>query len=219
MTLLTRRLVYLLNLLACGWATNAMAIEEPAFEVTAQAEGYELRLYDPYLVAETVVEGTLSSSGSRAFRILADYIFGNNSASEKMAMTAPVEATANSSTKMAMTAPVESRQSADTPDTFVYGFVMEAKYTIDTLPMPNSPLVKIRQVNQRLVAAHRFSGRWTQARYDKHEQQLLKALMRDGLTPKGKPMLARFNGPMTPWFMRRNEIQIEVQPAAQVEAH
>lgn len=210
-------------LMACS--VDSMAIEEPAYDVVGSGDGYELRRYAPYLVAETEVEGSLSSSGRKAFRILADYIFGNNSASQKMAMTAPVESTPAEGVKMAMTAPVESRAVESVPNRFVYGFVMEDKYTLETLPAPNNAAIRIRKVEGRTVAVHRFSGRWTPAKYNKHEQLLLEALTRDGIRPTGTTMLARFNGPMTPWFMRRNEVQVpvavesDVSPASSETAH
>ena len=67
---------------------NAMAIEEPRYEVLASTDVYEVRRYDSYIIAETDVEGSYKTSGNKAFRILAGYIFGDNQASEKMAMTA-----------------------------------------------------------------------------------------------------------------------------------
>ncbi len=191
---------------------QAMAIEEPAYEVAGTGDGYELRRYEAYIVAETEVQGGFSTAGNKAFKILADYIFGNNSASQKMAMTAPVEsAQAPDGTKMAMTAPVESRPAETGPDRFVYGFVMEDQYTLATLPKPNNPAISIRKVDGRTVAVHRYSGRWTRANFEKHERVLLEALTRDGIRLTGVPMLARFNGPFTPWFFRRNEVQVSVE--------
>jgi hypothetical protein len=66
---------------------NAVAIEEPKYEVVKTYPGFELRRYAPYLVAETEVTGDFDEVGSQAFRILAGYIFGNNRAQEKMEMT------------------------------------------------------------------------------------------------------------------------------------
>jgi hypothetical protein len=64
-------------LLMLGGA-NAMAIEEPKYEVVQTFAEFELRRYAPYLVAETEVTGDFDAVGNTAFRILADYIFGNN---------------------------------------------------------------------------------------------------------------------------------------------
>ncbi|MEM9404203.1 MAG: heme-binding protein, partial [Pseudomonadota bacterium] len=138
-----------------------MATEEPAYEVLSATDDYEIRRYEPYIVAETDVEGPYKDAGNQAFGILAGYIFGKNRQSEKMAMTAPVESRqADDGVKMAMTAPVTSRPSDAAPGLFTYGFVMERKYTLDTLPEPIDPRIRIREVPAKIVAVHRFSGSW-----------------------------------------------------------
>ena len=77
---------------------------------------------------------------------------------------------------------------------------------------PLDQKVRFRQVEARFVAARRYSGRWSEANYRKHEAALLEALATDRVSTTGAPMFARYNAPFTPWFMRRNEIQIEVAP-------
>ncbi len=190
---------------------NVVAIEEPEYEVLEKRDGYEIRRYSPYIVAETVVQGGFEDVGNKAFRILAGYIFGDNSADEKMNMTAPVESRpADSSVKMNMTAPVTSERANDGSDQFAYRFVMERKYTLDTLPEPNDPRVQLRKVEARTVAVNRYSGSWSQSNYDEHEEELLTALRNDGIETVGEPTLARYNGPFTPWFLRRNEVMIDI---------
>ena len=191
---------------------NAMAIEEPRYEVLASTDDYEVRRYDSYIIAETDVEGSYKTSGSKAFRILAGYIFGDNQASEKMAMTAPVGSRpADDSVKMNMTAPVASAPSQDAADFYTYSFVMENKYSLETLPVPNDPRVRLRVVPERTVAVHRYSGSWSETNYLKHERVLLDALADDGVSTLGAPVSARYNAPFTPWFMRRNEVMIEIE--------
>ncbi len=195
-------------------ASMAHALEEPAYTVEQQTDAYELRRYDPYLVAQTTVDGSFRSAGNEAFRILAGYIFGDNVPAQKMAMTAPVVSqTAREGAKMAMTAPVLSAGTRDGENAYVYQFVMERKYTMDTLPTPVDERVTLLEVPERLVAAHRFSGTWSEKRIAEHTDELLATLRADGYTVVGEPALARYNGPMTPWFLRRNEILVEVVPA------
>ena len=88
-----------------------MALEEPSYQVVQTYPELELRRYAPYLVAETEVSGDFDEVGNQAFRILADYIFGNNRAREKMEMTAPVnqQPARGESDKIEMTAPVTQR--------------------------------------------------------------------------------------------------------------
>ena len=187
-----------------------MAIEEPRFEVLAQDGAFELRDYAPYLVAETRVEADFESAGNLAFQRLFRYISGDNTAQQKIAMTAPVTQSRSDSRgeKIQMTAPVA--QQADGTG-YRVAFIVPAKYTIDTVPKPSDPTVQIRAVPARLVAAWRYSGRWTTANYQEHEAELRREIGARDLKVTGDPILARYNPPFMPSFLRRNEVLIPVE--------
>jgi hypothetical protein len=193
---------------------NAVAIEEPKYEVVKTYPGFELRRYAPFLVAETEVTGAFDVVGSQAFRILAGYIFGNNRAQEKMEMTAPVNqrSAAGDSEKMEMTAPVTQRpKGGANADTFVLSFVMPSRYTLDTLPEPLDQRIRLREEPAKLMAVRRYTGRWTQSNYRESESLLLTAVRKAGLTPVAAPIYARYNSPFSLWFLRRNEVMVEVE--------
>ena len=193
---------------------NALAIEEPSYQVVQTYPDFELRRYAPYLVAETEVSGDFDKVGNRAFRILAAYIFGENRGQRKMEMTAPVSQrpVARGGEKIEMTAPVTQRPTGGTgADTYVVSFVMPSGYTLDTLPEPLSPRVRLRQEPAKLMAARGYSGRWTKSNYREHESELLAAVERVGLTPIGAPVYARYNSPFSLWFLRRNEVMVAVE--------
>jgi hypothetical protein len=200
---------------------QAMAIEEPDYAVVREGAGFELRRYGPQLLAETEVQGRFDKVGGDAFRILADYIFGNNQASEKIAMTAPVTQRPaagddeESGTRIEMTAPVTQRASGPEADSYVISFVMPSRFTLETVPRPNDPRVTLREVPGRLMAALRYSGGWGESRYRRHEAQLLQAVRAAGLTPIGEPIYARYNSPFSLPFLRRNEVLVEVVEASQ----
>lgn len=192
-----------------------MAIEEPTYEVVRAYPDFEIRRYAPVLVAQTRIEGVpFAEAGNRAFGILAGYIFGKNKGAKKIEMTAPVTQTAAASEgeRIAMTAPV--MQAADPSGATVVQFAMPAQWTLATLPEPVDPRVELREVPARTVAAIRYSGTWSAARYEEHLAKLREALAREGLAARGEPVWARYNGPTTPWFMRRNEVLLEVAPGA-----
>jgi hypothetical protein len=61
------------------------------------------------------------------------------------------------------------------------------------------------------MAARSYSGRWTESNYRENESLLRQALEEAGLTAVSLPVYARYNAPFMPWFLRRNEVLIEVR--------
>lgn len=191
-----------------------MANEQPQYDVVQAYVGFELRRYAPYNVAETRVTGDFEEVGNEAFRILAGYIFGNNQTSVKIAMTAPVNQTpaTGAGERIAMTAPVSQSPQADAPGTYTLTFMMPSGYTLETLPRPTDSRVRLRRIEGRLMAARTYSGTWSAERYREHETALLKAVQAAGLHSVGPPVFARYNSPFTLWFLRRNEVLVEIGP-------
>ena len=181
-----------------------MAIDEPSYTVVRSAEAFEVRRYESYLVAETIVSTSAGEAGNQGFRILAGYIFGGNKGARKIEMTAPV---AQSSAKIAMTAPVAQSASAGG---YAIQFAMPREWTLQSLPEPNDARVMLREVPARTVAVIRYSGTSSQGLYDENLKKLKDALEQDGIKWRGEPVWARYNPPWTPWFLRRNEIWLEV---------
>ena len=196
-------------ILGVGLNEVAMATEEPKYETTSKKSGYEIRSYGPTLVAETEVHAEFEGAGNQAFRILADYIFGNNRKKQKIAMTAPVSQIATSE-KIAMTAPVNQVKSRAG---FLVQFTMPGAYTLETLPAPIDERVKIRELAARKVAVLRYTGSWSEKRFQEELAKLRELLKQDGLQGSGEPTFARFNSPFQVWFLRRNEIWIDLEPA------
>ena len=165
--------------------------------VVVEKEGdYELRQYSPQIVAETYVTGDFDEVGNEAFRRLFKYISGENKSKASIAMTAPV---------------TQRPKGGADANTYVLSFVMPSGYTLDTLPEPPNPQVRLREEPAKLMAVRGYSGRWTQANYREHEAQLLAAVERAGLTHYGPPVYARYNSPFSLWFLRRNEVMVEVE--------
>ena len=186
------------------YPVNSMAIEEPAFTVEKKFEGFEIRQYGPVLAAQTENNEPFGRAGNAAFRVLADYIFGNNKSKTKIAMTSPVT---QQSEKIAMTAPVNLSPSEGG---FVVQFMMPAEYTRETLPEPVDPRVQIVEIAPRRVAVYSYSGSWSEKRFNQRLAAFHELLAKESLQAQGEPIFARFNSPLRPWFLRRNEIWIEL---------
>jgi SOUL heme-binding protein len=199
------RLLLLLALSAMPLTSRA--IEEPDYEVIRTFEQVELRRYAPYVVAEVVLDASAEDAGSQAFPILAGYIFGKNKGEKTFAMTAPVTQSA-APMRMDMTAPVT--QAAVAGGTRVQ-FVLPKAVTLATAPEPIDPRVQLRQVPAGTWAVIRYSGTWSQSNYLEHLDELTASLKAAGVATQGEPVLARYNAPFTPWFLRRNEIWLALR--------
>ncbi|MGP4972154.1 SOUL family heme-binding protein [Psychrobacter alimentarius] len=195
-----------------------MAIEEPSYTVLSQVEDFELRRYDEQLVAQTWVSGDQDTASRQGFKILADYIFGNNTApsgeSSKISMTAPVTMQSDNlngqaSQKIAMTAPVSMQQNNGK---WRVQFTMPSQYTMQTLPKPNNPDVKIVQVPAQTYGVIKFSGLASSKKVAKKTETLKSWMQTQKLVITGTPELARYNPPWTLPFMRRNEVLMAYQP-------
>ena len=197
-----------------------VGVEIPKYDVIQKsARGYEIRRYHACVAAEIHVEDGNQFKGSKGFRPLAEYIgaFGkpNNEKKEAIKMTAPVVTQAlaeKKGEKIAMTAPVVTGTKDDQGDGYWMQFIMPSKWTMETLPSPTNPNVRLKQIEERHVAALFFSGRTNDNTLHKMEKRLLDDLKADGIEVKEgcKPELARYNDPFTPGFLRTNEIWVQI---------
>jgi hypothetical protein len=186
---------------------TTMAIEKAKYTVLEKEDGFEIRQYDPQIVAETFVGGYLKEAGNVGFRRLYAYISGDNKKKQPVAMTAPVRQEAVS-VKIAMTAPVGQEKKGEK---WRITFLMPGTYTLKTLPEPNDPRVRLVQARGRLMAAVKYSGTWSEGGYRKNKTLLEGFIQRRGLTKVGVAIWARYDPPFMPWFLRRNEVLIPVE--------
>ena len=190
---------------------------EPPYEVVTADGDIEVRQYEPLLIAETFVEDIAQSkltegkefrqSGNSGFRRLAGYIFGGNTSKEEIAMTAPVLQERRSE-EIAMTAPVLQE---DRGDGWWMAFVLPEGYTLENAPTPDDDRVTLREVPAKRIATLRYSGRNSPEKMASHEETLRGWLEEKGVRAIGPPLMASFDPPWAIPFMRRNEVQIEVE--------
>ncbi len=193
------------------FSNTAMAIEEPKYTLLEKDQAFELRDYAPKIIAEVLVDGDMRESSSKGFRLIADFIFGNNTAqsgkSEKISMTAPVSVEP-SAEKISMTTPVGVQQSNQGWKVY---FVMPSQYTLETLPKPKNPQVTIKSLPSQKFAVLRFSGFVDEEKMAKKVAELKEWAGNKKLKMLGSPELARYNPPWTLPFLRRNEVMVEVE--------
>lgn len=176
------------------WFTLSIGIREPYFRNVQKKEGYELRTYVPYVLAEVVVQGAYTDAINKGFKILANYLFGCNSEHVRMRMTAPVII-----------------EHGSRPNEHRIAFVMPFKYTPETLPKPRNQCIAIVLEPKKVVAATRFDGYATEELVRQKEQQFVAALARDGVRTRSAIRLARYHPPfIVPCFMR-NELLVDIE--------
>jgi hypothetical protein len=198
-----------IGILTCG---DAMAIEKLAYHTIEQDGPFEMRLIEPHVVAETSVEGDFERVGNEGFRRLVAHIGGANRNQARISMTAPV-VQEPASEEIATTAPVAQERVGDR---YRITFLMPSQYTLETLPQPTDTRIRLSAKPMRNVAAIRYTGFWSRSRYDDHERRLREWIERRGLEPVREPVWARYDPPFMPWFLRRNEVLIEVrEPGAE----
>ena len=204
--------IFGLLFVACtAFQMSRHAFEEPPYETIRRGEGFEVRKYQPELVAETMVDATNHRDATRAgFRRLADYIFGNNTAiggegPQKVAMTTPVEATPRLDRRNIEARPNEEGR-------WIVTFILPSELTESTAPRPEDERVLIRRRPPRTVAVKRFSGRMDHATYQSKRRELLDALAKAGLSPYGPVTGAQYDPPGVLPSFRRNEVMVPIAP-------
>lgn len=190
-------------------------VERPKYSVLQKKGGYEIREYDPYIVAKTSMFGSFGRSLNQGFGIIANYIFGNN-VRARSAMTEEVSPGSSpeiTNEKIPMTAPVlsEKRTDLEIQGKYVISFVMPSKYTLGTLPVPRDNRVELSLVKRHIAAAIKFSGYATERRVLNIRQQLIQMLARDGIEAKPGYKVAQYDPPFTFPLMKKNEGIIDLQ--------
>jgi hypothetical protein len=149
----------------------------------------ELRKYARCTLADVTLTGSADRVGNRAFGPLVRYI---------------------SAKQLAMTAPVLQAQ-AEAQSQWTVSFVLPGSKAISDYPLPDDANVTLREVPEHFAMAMTWSGRWTYSSVESHTEALRLAIKQAGLTEVGLPVWARYDPPWKPWFLRRNEVLIDVR--------
>lgn len=169
-------------------------LETPDYELIKESGSFEVRKYGPMIIARTLVNSDYKEATYTGFRRIANYIFGNNSKSMEIAMTAPVI----------------SNSPVDADEKYEVVFVMPKSHTIDALPNPNNSDVQIIERELGQVAVISFGGWATKSRVQRYHNKLKDWSEKEGYILKGKFMVAQYNSPwMLPPF-RHNEIMVQI---------
>ena len=190
-------------------SNSLMATDEPEFRLILKVDKFEIREYSPKIIAQIEVFGDFDDASSKGFKILADYIFGNNTSTDgnsRIEMTAPVEMEPLPQ-KINMTKPVLTEGS---DNNWIVSFIMPNEFTLATLPKPNNKSIKILSLPKEKYAVIVFSGLVRESSYLEKERSLNQFIKEKELKASGEIKIARYNPPWTLPFFRRNELMIKI---------
>ena len=179
-------------------------VEKPDYKIIQSEQNIEIRQYEPMIIAEVEVDGKREDAIRDGFRLIADYIFGNNTVEQNISMTAPVQ----QKEKIAMTSPVQQQLAGKS---WQISFVMPSEYSMESLPVPNNNRVRLKEILAKKFVVIEFSGSNSNENVIGHENQLMKYIKANQINIIGSPKYAFYNAPWTLPFLRRNEVMIEIK--------
>jgi len=199
------------------WGAIVSNVEQPKYSIVQTDGDIEIRHYEPMIIAKVRVDGERQAAVSSGFKLLAAYIFGDNTAQNKMNMTSPVKQVSVqedigasppvTQQKIKMTAPVRQKK---VNNIWEVSFVMPSKYTKETLPKPINSKVHIESIPKKQYAVIVFSGLISDKNLQKNKDKLLGYLAKNNIKMLSSPIYAFYNPPWTMPFLRKNEVLVEV---------
>jgi SOUL heme-binding protein len=191
--------------------TKGSGNEGPVYDVVKKDGAVEIRDYLGYITAQVNVSSDYNGAMYSGFMELFNYISGKNTNRSKISMTAPVTQEKRAvSEKIPMTAPVTSEKVKN--NEYIVSFVMPAGYTLDTLPIPEDKNITFNKIAPHRAAVISFSGRMDEALANKKMAELKEWLDKNNMMMKSNFIMAQYNPPWIPGFMRKNEIIVEIWP-------
>ncbi|MDI6644906.1 MAG: heme-binding protein [Methanobacteriaceae archaeon] len=129
--------------------------------------------------------------------------------SDRIKMTTPVtEELLDRSDKLSMSAPVTEEKSS--AHIYRISFTMPSSYTLDTLPVPNDKRIKFKEVKNQRAVVLKFSGRAKRKLAQEKILELKRWLKDNNLEARSNFIVAQYNHPLVPGFLRKNEIIVYI---------
>ena len=169
-----------------------MVASQPYTILEELSGSVEVRHYPAHTLISVDVAGPFQNAGNAGFRPLVSYISGANQSRRQISMTTPVTHVPHSDASHTIS------------------FVLPEGMTPEDAPLPVDASVRIVDKPDSTVAALRWRGGFDDRGAHKAEQKLLATLHSAGRTTAGGVFFARYDPPMTPVFLRRNDALVEL---------
>lgn len=166
---------------------SAQAYQEAEYELLKKDGHVQIRLYKKAYLAKYHSQGNKKTAGNSAFMPLFNYIREGD-----IPMTVPV---------------IQEEVKANEWD---MSFFMPSEKSIKDLAKPSDSKVKVVEFKARKMIVYKFTGSMNDRNFEKFNPRLIEYVKHNNLVIKKQPVLASYNSPFTPWFMRRSEIMYEL---------
>jgi DNA gyrase inhibitor GyrI len=183
--------IVLLLVLITGCKLTRHGYESANYTVVQEDGAFEIRDYPDLTLVSTSMNPS-NAGGDDSFMRLFRYISGANENEQKISMTVPV---------FSETINAESGRMS---------FLVPSKVAEEGTPNASSDDVQIKTMRGGRFATYRFSGRWDVARQQVASEKLAEWMKLKSLETSGQTLVAGYDPPFTPPFMRRNEILIRI---------
>ena len=161
--------------------------EQQKYILVRNLENLEIRKYQKCSMATVEINADYESATNLGFRPLVTYISQNN-----IAMTAPV------------------LQQKTKADSWLVSFVMPEKMSLSDLPLSPNLNILLHEVEEYFAAVLRFKGFASLQKVNEKEKELRNLVNKYHLNPSGEVLVARFDPPWKPGFLRHNEVIIRL---------
>jgi DNA gyrase inhibitor GyrI len=199
----------LVSLLVSGCSALGQRYGEEALFATLFSDGdYEIRLYEPLIIAQTPAEGSYRQATRAGYNRLTDYVSGNNLAQQVISGSSVSGNRALGGSKVELTTPYYEE--------FINGFwltsvALPEKYTLATLPRPANDLITFDALPRIKTAVISFSGLRSERLINQKADQLLQWIKQENLTAISAARSAIFDSPLALPGLRRHEIHISIR--------
>ena len=169
-----------------------MVASQPYTILEELSGGVEVRHYPAHTLISVDVAAPFQNAGNAGFRPLVRYISGANQSRQQIAMTTPVTHLPHSDASHTIS------------------FVLPEGMTLEDAPIPADASVRVVEKPDATVATLRWRGGFEERHARTAEAKLLASIRSAGRETAGEVFYARYDPPMTPVFLRRNEALVEL---------
>ncbi len=172
-------------------------ILQPGYRLVKRDGPFEIRAYEPMILAEVQLAGGRRDAMGKGFKILSDYINRANEPGVRLPMTVPVT--------------LQPAGDKINGKSWIIRFIMPPGSVLDKLPKPNDGRIVLFPVPVARAAICRFAGRAGNDTLKDRTAALKNWVNGEGLSAAAPPTYAFYNGPLTLPFLRRNEVMVAVE--------